>query len=295
MAVRHRTLSHAAQRQLRQSAADEIETEPGAPTMSDRTPTESTKPASTAPATGGEAAEAHGSGFNRVWREWIKPFLMVLVVVGSLRSAVADWNDVPTGSMRPTILEGERIFVNKLAYDLKVPFTRLRLMEWSSPERGDVVVLYSPADGKRLVKRVMGVPGDVLEMRGGRLFVNGDPAAYASMGEADRDALGIESQSFGLPEELPEVVVWETVGSLTHPVTLTPSPFQSTIRNFEPRVVPEASYFVMGDNRDNSRDSRYFGYVDRELIVGRALAVVVSLDPTHSYSPRWDRFFFGLP
>jgi signal peptidase I len=139
------------------------------------------------------------------------------------------------------------------------------------------------------------VPGDVLEMRGGRLFVNGDPAAYASMGEADRDALGIEEETLGMPEHLPEVVVWETVGSLTHPVTLTPSPFQSTIRNFEPRVVPEDCYFMMGDNRDNSRDSRYFGCVDRELIVGRALAVVVSLDPTESYSPRWDRFFFGLP
>ena len=262
--------------------------------MSDRTPPESTKPAAAAPSKDGEGADGTRGGFNRVWREWIKPFLMVLIVVGSLRSAVADWNDVPTGSMRPTILEGERIFVNKLAYDLKVPFTRLRLMEWSQPQRGDVVVLYSPADGKRLVKRVMGLPGDVLAMRGGNLFVNGQPAEYEHLADGDREILGIDEIE-RLPGQPPELVVWETVGSLTHPVTVTPSPFQSTIRNFEPRVVPADSYFVMGDNRDNSRDSRYFGYVDRELIVGRALAVVVSLDPTQSYSPRWDRFFFGLP
>ena len=159
-------------------------------------------------------------------------------------------------------------------------------MEWGAPKRGDVVVLYSPADGKRLVKRVMGLPGDVLSMYKGRLYINNKPAEYESLAAGDRDALGLE----GEPKE---VVVWETVGTLTHPVTLTP--FQPAIRNFEPVVVPDNHYFVMGDNRDNSRDSRYFGFVDRDLIVGRALAVVVSLNPAHSYSPRWDRFFFELP
>jgi len=253
--------------------------------MSDAKPVDPKSKAASPPAGDGEGGEER-SGFHRVWREWIKPFLMVLIVVGSLRSAVADWNDVPTGSMRPTILEGERIFVNKLAYDLKVPFTKVRLMEWGSPKRGDVVVLYSPADGKRLVKRVMGLPGDVLSMYKGRLYINNKPAEYESLAAGDRDALGLE----GEPKE---VVVWETVGALTHPVTLTP--FQPAIRNFEPVVVPENHYFVMGDNRDNSRDSRYFGFVDRDLIVGRALAVVVSLNPAHSYSPRWDRFFFELP
>jgi signal peptidase I len=116
--------------------------------------------------------QAGPSRWSRVWGEWVKPFLMVLIVVGSLRSAVADWNDVPTGSMRPTILEGERIFVNKLAYDLKVPFTRMRLAEWGAPERGDVVVLYSPADGKRLVKRVIGLPGDRLAIYNGNLYLS---------------------------------------------------------------------------------------------------------------------------
>jgi signal peptidase I len=233
----------------------------------------------------GDGGSAKG-GWHQVWREWLKPFLMVLLVVGSLRSAVADWNDVPTGSMRPTILEGERIFVNKLAYDLKVPFTTVRVMQWGSPQRGDVVVLYSPADGKRLVKRVMGLPGDEMAMRGGRLYINGVAAEYQPLADGDRDTLGLE----GEPQEL---VVWETIDAKTHPVTWTP--YQPAIRQFGPIKIPDDSFFVMGDNRDNSRDSRWFGFVKRDLIVGRAMAVVVSLNPEHSYSPRWDRFFLGLP
>ena len=86
-----------------------------------------------------------------LWNEWIKSLLIVLVTVGGFRSAIADWNDVPSGSMKPTILEGDRIVVNKLAYDLKVPFTRWRLARWTSPQRGDIVVLFSPADGKPII------------------------------------------------------------------------------------------------------------------------------------------------
>ena len=92
-----------------------------------------------------------------LWREWVKPLLLIGLVMFSFRSAVADWNDVPTGSMKPTILEGDRIFINKLAYDLKFPFTRWRLAQWKDPAWGDVVVLLSPEDGKRLVKRVVGL------------------------------------------------------------------------------------------------------------------------------------------
>ena len=234
-----------------------------------------------------EAAPARAPGrWNRLWAEWVKPFLMVLIVVGSLRSAVADWNDVPTGSMRPTILEGERIFVNKLAYDLKVPFTRVRVLEWGSPERGDVVVLYSPADGKRLVKRVVGLPGDRLAIYNGYLYIDGERADYQPFASGDRDALGLAG-------ERGELVVWEHIGQRSHPVTWTP--LHRVMPNYGPLVVPPDSYFVMGDNRDNSRDSRVFGFVDRSLIVGEALAVVVSLDPEERYAPRWARFFTGLP
>jgi len=114
------------------------------------------------------------------WREWARPMLTILLVTCALRSSLADWNEVPTGSMKPTIQEGERILVNKLAYDLKVPFTTWRVTEWAGPQRGEVVVLYSPADGKRLVKRIVGVPGDSLELRHNRLLLNGTPVQYAA-------------------------------------------------------------------------------------------------------------------
>ena len=109
------------------------------------------------------------------WREWVRPMLVMGFVLGSFRSAVADWNDVPTGSMKPTILEGDRVFVNKLAYDLKVPFTSWRLARWSEPQRGQIVVFFSPHDERRLVKRVIGLPGDRIEMRNRLLYVNTVP------------------------------------------------------------------------------------------------------------------------
>jgi signal peptidase I len=99
------------------------------------------------------------------WRKEIRWWLVIGLVVFSLRSSLADWSDVPTGSMKPTILEGDRVFVNKLAYDLKVPFTTRHLAEWRNPHRGDIVVFYSPRDGQRLVKRVVGLPGDLIELR----------------------------------------------------------------------------------------------------------------------------------
>ena len=99
---------------------------------------------------------------QRWWREEIRPLLIMAVILFSIRSSLADWNDVPSGSMKPTLVEGDRIFVNKLAYDLKVPFTTWHLAEWSDPQRGDIVVFFSPHDDKRLVKRVIGLPGDTV-------------------------------------------------------------------------------------------------------------------------------------
>ena len=250
-------------------------------------------PAST-PAPGDAAGAAPArSRWRGLWREWVLPFLIVIAVVFSFRSAVADWNDVPTGSMRPTILEGERIFVNKLAYDLKLPFTRLRLVEWSEPERGDIVVLYSPADGQRLVKRVVGVPGDRIMLRGGRLLVNGETAGYRPLGTAERAELGIDNGALD-PDER---VVWESIDGTGHPVAWQVSAFSyaPASRYWGPEVVPAGKFFVMGDNRDNSRDSRMIGYIDRDRIVGRATAIVGSVDPEHFPKPRWDRFFQSLP
>lgn len=230
-------------------------------------------------------SDANRSPFlKRLWREWLRPLAAAIVVVGSLRTAVADWNDVPTGSMKPTILEGERIVVNKLAYDLKFPFTRWRLARWEEPQRGDVVVLFSPQDGKRLVKRIVAVPGDRLEARGGRLIVNGRALGYRAADATTLDDIGAIADG--------RVVLTERLGERSHLVMHTP--FPAAPRTFGPVVLPADSYFVMGDNRDESFDSRFFGLVPRDAIMGRAVAIAASVDPEHHYLPRWHRFFHAL-
>ncbi|MFI5142637.1 MAG: signal peptidase I [Thermoanaerobaculales bacterium] len=216
-----------------------------------------------------------------LWGEWIKSLLAVVLVVGAFRSAIADWNDVPTGSMKPTILEGDRIVVSKLAYDLKVPFTSWRLLRWAQPARGDIVVLFSPADGKRLVKRVVGLPGDTLLLRNDRLFINGDPLAYAPLSS---DRVGVYQHG----SQPRRILAAEKLGNADHPVLLTPE--IPAMRSFGPVRVPPGAYFVMGDNRDESGDSRFFGFVARDLIAGKAVAVAASLDPGDHYLPRWRRF-----
>src|SRR5262245_51811636 len=122
--------------------------------------------------------------WSKLRKSWLKPLATALIAMVTFRSAVADWNVVPTGSMKPTILEGDRIFVNKLAYDLKVPFLEQPLLEWSDPKRADIVTFRSPIDGTLFVKRVVGLPGDRIEMRDNRLFVNGKPATYGPLDPA---------------------------------------------------------------------------------------------------------------
>src|SRR5882672_8525685 len=149
---------------------------------------------------------AIGTRAREFWRKEIRPLLIIAVVLFSVRSSLADWNDVPSGSMRPTILEGDRIFVNKLAYDLKVPFTTRHIAEWSNPRRGDIVVFYSPQDGKRLVKRVIGLPGDTIELRNETLILNGQPVEYRPIAqELLRDVPAQDlARSLFASEQLPD-------------------------------------------------------------------------------------------
>ena len=219
------------------------------------------------------------------WLKEIRPLLILLLIGFSIRSSLADWNDVPTGSMRPTILEGDRIFVNKLAYDLKVPFTTWHIAEWSNPQRGDIAVFYSPHDGKRLVKRVVGLPGDTLELRNNALVINGRLVEYQPIAEellrdlAPADRAG-------------RIFATEQLPGQTHAVA--GNPILPAKRSFASTRVPEGQYFMMGDNRDDSFDSRYWGTVERRQIVGRATAVVLSLDKKNHWLPRWQRFFTSL-
>ncbi len=233
-----------------------------------------------------EGGAGEGSSWWRGAWEWFRPLLVLLLVLSSFRSAVADWNDVPTGSMKPTILEGDRVFVNKIAYDLKVPFTTWRVAEWANPRRGDIVVLLSPEDGRRLIKRVIGLPGDELVLRSNHLFVNGKPAEYEPIDRSIADRIDPKEDPFQ------RQIAWEEIGKERHPVMVTPA-LHSRRGDFGPILVPEGQYFMMGDNRDESRDSRFIGFVPRDLILGHAVGVAFSLD-RKDYHFRSGRFFEPL-
>jgi len=217
---------------------------------------------------------------RRWWRDEIRPLLILALVMFSIRSSLADWNDVPSGSMKPSILEGDRIFVNKVAYDLKVPFTTWHLAEWGNPQRGDIVVFYSPKDGMRLVKRVIGLPGDTIELRNEQLIINGQPVEYAPPDPQAPAQLPAADRQHG-------VFATEKLPACPHAVMALNG--VQAMRTFGPVQIPAGRYFMMGDNRDNSFDSRYFGTVPRDQIVGRATAVVLSINKQNYWIPRWSR------
>lgn len=219
------------------------------------------------------------------WREWGLVAIFVVFVAVPVKSSLADWNWVPTGSMNPTILEGDLIYVNKVAYDLRVPLTLHRLASWSEPQRGDIIVFLSPEDSIRLVKRVVGRPGDTVEMRRNVLFLNGRPLDYHPTGEDCPVHLPGDATAAG-------VLALEDLDRTVHPVVSVPD--LNAMRSFGPVTVPPGRYFVLGDNRDMSRDSRYFGFVPRSSILGRAGAVVLSFNIIDKYQPRIGRFLTEL-
>ena len=200
-------------------------------------------------------------------------FLAFLVLMIIFRSAIADWNDVPTGSMQPTIQIGDRILVDKLAYDIRLPFTHISLYRIDNPERGDVIIFDSAVSEKRLVKRVIGVPGDTVAMYDNKLIINGDKLDYqlATSNVYHNDKL-------------------EQLDGQQHTIR-TERRATNPIANFNPVEVPAEHYLVLGDNRDASADSRYIGFVPRHEIVGKSQRVVFSLDHDNYYLPRSERFW----
>ncbi len=228
-----------------------------------------------------------GTGERRksLWREYRGVAAFLLLMLG-FRSAWADWMVVPTGSMNPTILEGDRILVDKHIFGLRIPFTLTRLTQGASPARGDIVVFDSPADGRSLVKRVAAIPGDTLELDGEILVVNGRPASYRP-GDLQRVRELLTTTAAQEP-----AVLTEKGAGVDHDILILPA--RTSRRVFGPVTVPSGMYFMLGDNRDNSADSRYIGFVPRRNIVGRATRVVVSLDPERHFLPRKNRFFAPL-
>jgi signal peptidase I len=219
------------------------------------------------------------------WRNYRSTLLFLCLLLG-FRSAWADWVTVPTGSMNPTILEGDRVLVDKHVFGLRIPFTRVHLTAGEDPVRGDIVVFDSPVDGTSLVKRVIGVPGDVVALEGERLTVNGHAALYST--EDIRRGRGLLAATAA---QHPLLLREAGLGS-PHDIMILPA--RPAHRSLDAVTVPDGMYFMMGDNRDNSADSRYFGFVPRRDIIGRATRVVVSLNPDTHYAPRSHRFLLPL-
>jgi signal peptidase I len=214
-----------------------------------------------------------------------KALLVFFGVMMVFRSAFADWMLVPTGSMNPTIVEGDRILVNKMAYGLRIPFTMTRLTQGENPKRGDIVIFPSPKDGITLVKRVVGLPGETIEMRDERLFIDGEAIDYS---ESQDDGSDLPEATRGRRHE----IVAEKLAGQTHPIMTLPD--RPAARTFGPVTVPDGEYLMLGDNRDNSEDSRYIGFIPRDAIYGRAFGVAYSLDADRWYRPRFDRTFSSL-
>jgi signal peptidase I len=215
---------------------------------------------------------------TRLWKE-NKGLVAFLLLMTVFRSAVADWNVVPSGSMLPTIRLGDRILVDKMAYDLRVPLTHIRIAHLSDPQRGDIVTIDSSAAHELLVKRVIGVPGDSIALRDNVLYVNGVRANYQPDGT---NLLASDNGS-------PGAYFAESFDGVKHTVRLSPDA-PSPRSSFGPVVVPQGEYLMLGDNRDDSADSRYFGYFPRNEIMGRTRRVAFSLDPQHYDAPRFGRF-----
>lgn len=216
----------------------------------------------------------------KAWLRRNVGFIVFLALLGLFRTAVADWNPIPSGSMHPTLLEGDVVFVDRLAYNLKVPLTNIVLAHTGDPRRGDIVTFFSPKDGTRLIKRIIGLPGDVVEMRYKRLIVNGRPASYRPD--------GVGEDAIGRGRMVPTRMAIERIGHEQQVIQWIPG--LSLESDFGPVKVPPGDYLMLGDNRDDSADSRFFGFVPRKLIIGHAERILVSADILHDWRPRLSRF-----
>jgi len=226
------------------------------------------------------------SGLRFAW-DWFRSVVMALALFLVIRSFFVEAFKIPTGSMEGTLLVGDFLLVNKLVYGAEVPFAGVKLPGIRTPKRGDIIVFQWPVDRtKNFVKRIVGLPGDTLEMHDGQLVRNGVPQreAYVSHTSPGSD---VSDDEFN----------WQLgyLLSAHHPVPSSPRAplgaaalnalpgYHPSRNNWGPLVVPERSYFVLGDNRDNSYDSRYWGFVPDSLVKGQPFVVYYSYarDPSH--------------
>jgi signal peptidase I len=185
---------------------------------------------------------------------WITELIVIVIIVLLIRTFVAQAYNIPSGSMKPTLLVGDFILVNKLVY------------RFSEPKRGDIVVFKYPIDPNiDFIKRIVALPGEEVEVRNNQVFINGKPLPLIEVGRGEEN--GVRKVIY--EEVLPE--------GIKHKVQFYED-FPFSKRDFGPVVVPPNHYFVMGDNRDNSEDSRYWGFLPRENIVGKAFVIYFSGD-----------------
>lgn len=214
------------------------------------------------------------------WLRENRGFIVFILLFAVFRTAIADWNPIPSGSMRPNLLEGDVVFVNRVAYDFKLPLTDVILAHLGDPQRGDIVTFTSPADGKRLIKRVVALPGDVVEMRNKQLRINGVSADYV--------LLDTGSERVNEDVTLPVLHLTEKFGDAQRTVQWLPAVARAS--SFDPITIPADQYLMLGDNRDNSADSRYIGLIPRKMLIGRAERVLVSAEILDKWMPRIGRF-----
>ncbi len=219
---------------------------------------------------------------NKVTREpllveYSRSFFPIILVVLLLRSFVAEPFRIPSASMMPTLLIGDFILVNKYTYGMRLPLIGLKILDVGEPKRGDVVVFRFPKDPSvDYIKRVVGLPGDRIAYYNKTVFVNGQPAEQKSLGLYTGIGAGLSMSGASLREE--------KLGDIEHEILI-----QTNRKLVEGEfIIPEGRYFVMGDNRDNSNDSRFWGTVPEENLIGRAFMIWMNWDSSKG-GVTWDR------
>jgi signal peptidase I len=211
--------------------------------------------------------------------EYARSFFPIFLIVLLLRSFLVEPFRIPSGSMMPTLVVGDFILVNKFDYGLRLPVLNKKFGELGAPQRGDVVVFRYPLDpSKPYIKRVIGLPGDHIAYRDKVLYVNGKPMPQEPAGTYIGEGAGADQSG--------DAVKLERLGEVNHRILLREN--APTIDG--ETVVPEGSYFVMGDNRDNSQDSRVWGYVPDENLIGRAYFIWMNFDlKNNNHIIAWER------
>ncbi|MGF1643009.1 MAG: signal peptidase I [Thiotrichales bacterium] len=215
----------------------------------------------------GESHESVARESREPWFvEYSKSFFPVLLIVLLLRAFIAEPFRIPSGSMMPTLLVGDFILVNKFSYGIRLPVLHRRVVDLGLPKRGDVAVFRYPKDPDLdYIKRVIGLPGDRIGYFGKQVFVNGVPVTQAQIGDYLEGGVHAPGKNVLLDEDLM---------GLRHQILV--NPHRPSIEG--EYIVPKGHYFVMGDNRDNSNDSRFWGFVPEENLVGKAILIWMNWD-----------------